>query len=70
VKDASYSPASSEQEIRYSAVIHHNFPEYRAPVKVTVFHDDSCQADVMHLAINNRIVGALSKELRSKGGEP
>lgn len=58
-----------EQEIRYSAIIHHNFPEYKAPVKVIVFHDDSCQSDVMYLAINDRVVGALSKELRSSKQE-
>jgi len=60
-KCASHSTASSN-DVRYSAIINHNFPEYKAPVKVVVFHDDTCQNNVMHLAINDRVVGALSLE--------
>lgn len=63
-----WKPAPSEQEIRYSAIIHHNISEYKAPLKISVFHDDTCQSDVMHLAINDRVVGALLL-LCSKQGE-
>jgi hypothetical protein len=53
---------NNEETWRYSAKIHHNFPAYEAPVIVTVVHDEMCQPDVVHLAINNRVVGALTRE--------
>ena len=50
------------QDFRYSAIVHHHFPEYKAPVTIAIIHDDRCQDDVVHLAINGWIVAALSKE--------
>lgn len=49
------------QDFRYSAIVHHHFPEYKAPVTIAIIHDDRCQDDVVHLAINGWIVAALSK---------
>ena len=50
------------QDFRYSAKVNHTFPEYKAPVTIAIIHDDRCQDDVVHLAINGWIVAALSKE--------
>lgn len=53
-----------EPETRYSALVRHDFSDYRAPVKLVVIIDDRCEKDTMHLAINGVVVAALTKEVQ------